>query len=192
MDSPCSESLFRWGNLSVERSSSDYYVLKILEQYLMLSLPDWAEQITMQSQIQASSILATRRMSGYLQLTIQALPSQLIAYFQRFQEFVDDLHQNRIDAEKFEEAKRLVYLHVIQSLEQPQSRLLQLLEVTLYGVGVNFISHYGLRLDRISAQEFKDAIPKYLSMNDFVMIISGPEDVLGPAFERFGEVIILK
>ena len=192
MDSPGSESLFRWGNLSVERSANDYYVLKILEQYLMLSLPDWAEQITMQSQIRASSRLTTRKMSGYLQLTIQALPPQLIAYFQRFQEFVDDLHQNRIDAEKFEEAKRLVYLQVIQSLEQPQSRLLQLLEVTLYGVGVNFISHYGLRLDRISVQEFKDAIPKYLSMNDFVMIISGPEETLGPAFERFGEVTILK
>ena len=192
INSPGTESLFRWGNLGVERSANDYYVLKILEQYLMLSLPDWAEQITMQSQIRASSRLATRKMSGYLQLSIQALPPQLIAYFQRFQEFVDDLHQGRIDAEKFEEAKRLVYVQVIQSLEQPQSRLLQLLEVTLYGVGVNFISHYGLRLGRISAQEFKDAIPKYLSMKDFVMIISGPEDMLGPAFERFGEVTILK
>ena len=57
VDAPDSESLFRWGKISVERDASEYYTLKILEQYLMLLLPDWAEQITTQSQIQASSAL---------------------------------------------------------------------------------------------------------------------------------------
>ena len=87
IDTPASESLFRWGKISVERNANEYYTLKVLEQYLILLLPDWAEQITTQSQIQASSKLVTRKMPGYLELSIKATPSQLIAYFQKFQEF---------------------------------------------------------------------------------------------------------
>ena len=34
LDWPSGESLFRWGSLAVERGSSDYYALKIFQQYL--------------------------------------------------------------------------------------------------------------------------------------------------------------
>lgn len=192
VDAPDSESLFRWGKISVERDASEYYTLKILEQYLMLLLPDWAEQITTQSQIQASSELVTRKMPGYLQLSIRATPSQLIAYFQKFQEFVNELHEGHIDTEKFEEAKQLAYYEIIQSLEQPKSYLTQVLELTLYGVGLNFISHYGLHLERISIEKFKKTVPKYLSIKDCVVIVAGPKDTLGPMFKNLGEVTILK
>ena len=192
VDAPDSESLYRWGKISVERDANEYYILKVLEQYLMLLLPEWAEQITTQSQIQASSKLVTRKMPGYLELSIKATPSQLIAYFQKFQEFVNELHEGHIDTEKFEEAKQLAYYEIIQSLEQPGSYLTQLLELTLYGIGQNFISHYGLRLERISIEKFKRAVPNHLSVEDCIIIVAGPKDTFEPVFKNLGEVTILK
>lgn len=192
VDTPDSESLFRWGKISVERDASEYYTLKVLEQYLMLLLPDWAEQITTQSKIQASSKLVTRKMPGYLELSIKATPSQLIAYFQKFQELVNELHKGHLDTKKFEEAKQLAYYEIIQSLEQPKFYLTQLLELTLYEVGLNFISHYGLRLERISIEKFKKTATKYLSMEDYVIIVAGPKDTFEPVFKNLGKVTILK
>ena len=140
LDWPSGGSLFRWGSLAVERGSCDYYALKIFQQYLTLCLPTWANQVASEKQIQASSVLEAGRMPGYLQLNIQAPPHQLIAYYQKFEALAEELQEGRIDGQKFEEAKRLAYLEMTDSLGEPLPALYQLLETGLHNVGIN-ISH---------------------------------------------------
>ena len=188
LDQPSADSLFRWGNLSVERSSADYYALKVFQQYLTLSLPSWASEIASQRQIQASSELESRRMPGYLQLSIQAPPKELIAYYHRFESFARDLHDGHIDSQKFEEAKQLAYLEMIDSLREPLAGLHRLLETSLYEVGINFLTNYGLRLDRLTPDDFQEAVQKYVALDDFVLVVAGPAQHLQSELDKIGTV----
>ena len=186
LDWPSGESLFRWGSLGVERGSSDYYALKIFQQYLTLCLPTWANQVASEKQIQASSELEAGRMPGYLQLNIQAPPYQLIAYYQKFEVLAKELQDGHIDGLKFEEAKRLAYLEMTDALGEPLSALHQLLETGLHNVGINYLTNYGLRLDRVTPETFQNAVRKYVSLENSVLVVAGPVQRLRSELAKIG------
>ena len=191
LDGSATSGMFRLGKLAVSRNSADYYALKVLEQYLILSLPTWAGEIAQKEQIHASTEVQTRLMQGYLQLSIQAPPEQLMAYYGKFENLIEGLRAGGIDIPQFEEAKRLVYLELVYALQDPIPRLYQLLETSLFNVGVNFISYYGYRLNRVTPDVFQRAVQEYLSLEDFVLVVAGPRDQLQPELEKIGPVTVL-
>ncbi|MEE8350219.1 MAG: insulinase family protein [Acidobacteriota bacterium] len=190
MEAAASSAMFRLGKLAVSRDSADYYALKVLEQYLMLSLPDWAGEVEQREQIHASTEVQGRLMPGLLQLSIQAPPQQLLAYFDKFETLIEELEQGLIDSPRFEEAKRLVYQDQTYSMQEPVPRLYQLLETNLFNVGVNFINYYGYRLNRVTPEVFQRAVQEYLSLEDFVLVVAGPGDQLKPELEKIGTVTV--
>ena len=128
LDGLAPNGMFRLGKLAVSRNSADYYALKVLEQYLILFLPTWAGEIVQREQIHASTEIQARLMPGFLQLSIQAPPEQLLAYYGKFENLIEELINGGIDVPKFEEAKRLVYLELVYSLQDPIPRLNQSLQ----------------------------------------------------------------
>jgi predicted Zn-dependent peptidase len=92
---------------------------------------------------------------------------------------------------KFEEAKRLVYLELVYSLQDPIPRLYQLMETNLFNVGVNFISSYGYRLNRVIPEVFQRAVQEYLSLEDFVLVVAGPLDQLKAELDKIGQVTVV-
>jgi zinc protease len=188
LDWPSGESLFRWGSLGVRRGSRDYYALKVFQQYLTLCLPKWANEVASEKQIQASSELEAGRMPGYLQLNIQAPPHQLIAYYQRFEGLAQELQDGHIDDQKFEEAKRLAYLEMTDSLGEPLSALYQLLETSLHDVGINYLTNYGLRLDRVTPEILQNAVIKYVSLDNSVLVFAGPVQRLRSELTSIGKL----
>jgi predicted Zn-dependent peptidase len=187
LDWPSGESLFRWGSLGVERGSRDYYALKVFQQYLTLCLPTWATQVASENQIQASSELEAGRMPGFLQLNVQAPPHQLIAYYQKFEVLAKELQEGHIDGQKFEEAKRLAYLELTDSLGEPLAALYQLLETGLHNVGINYLTNYGLRLERVTPETFQNAVRKYVSPEHSVLVVAGPVQRLRSELARIGK-----
>lgn len=187
LDWPSGESLFRWGSLGVERGSSDYYALKVFQQYLTLCLPTWATQVASENQIQASAELEAGRMPGFLQLNVQAPPHQLIAYYQKFEVLAKELQEGHIDGQKFEEAKRLAYLELTDSLDEPLSALYQLLATGLHNVGINYLTNYGLRLERVTLETFQNAVRKYVSPEHSVLVVAGPVQLLRSELARIGK-----
>ena len=187
LDWPSGESLFRWGSLGVERGSSDYYALKVFQQYLTLCLPTWATQVASENQIQASFELEAGRMPGFLQLNVQAPPHQLIAYFQKFEVLAKELQEGHIDGQKFKEAKRLAYLELTDSLGEPLSALHQLLETSLHNVGINYLTNYGLRLERVTPETFQNAVRKYVSPEHSVLVVAGPVERLRSELAKIGK-----
>jgi predicted Zn-dependent peptidase len=183
--------MFRLGKLAVSRNSADYYALKVLREYLVLSLPAWAEEIAQRGQIHASTEVQARLMPGYLQLSILAPPEQLLAYYHKFEDLIEKLGDGGADVPRFEEAKRLVYQELIYSLQDPIPRLYQLLETNLFNVGVNFINYYGYRLNRVTPEVFQRAVQKYLSLEDFVLVVAGSREQLQPELEKIGQVTIV-
>ncbi len=191
MDGAASDGMFRLGKLGVSRDSADFYALKVFEQYLILSLPAWAGEIAQKQQIHASTEVEARLMPGYLQLSIQAPAEQLLAYYGKFDSLIGELGKGGIDMPRFEEAKRLVYLELVYSLQDPIPRLYQLLDTNLFNLGVNFINYYGYRLNRVTPEVFQRAVQEYLSLEDFVMVVAGPRDQLQPELEKIGQVRVV-
>ncbi len=177
-----------WGSLGVKRGSRDYYALKVFQQYLTLCLPTWANQVASEEQIQASSELEAGRMPGYLQLNIQAPPHQLISYYQKFEVLAKELQDGNIDGQKFEEAKRLAYLEMTDALGEPLSALYQLLETDLHNVGINYLTNYGLRLDRVTPETFQNAVRKYVSLEHSVLVVAGPVQRLRSELAKIGKL----
>lgn len=181
-------SLFRWGRLGVARADSDYHALKIFEQYLLLSLPEWAQTIDDRDHIQAVPQIDARRMQGLVQLSLQADPDRLVKYYRRFQKFLADIQAGKLDADRFEEARRLALLDFKTNLANPLTRMRILVEMSLFEIGAGYITTYELRLDRVTPERFTETIRRLIPLDSFVLVVSGPKDRLAPQFRDLGRV----
>ncbi len=188
IDSSLPEGLFRWGKLGVKQGAREYYGLKVFEQYLTLHLPEWANQVAAQNQIKALSKVQAHRMPGYIQFSVQAPSEQLISYLQKYHQFLANLQEGQIDLSKLEEARQLAFLEFKASLEDPPGRLYRLLEIELHSLGINYIANYGRRLSRVTAETLQKTLQQHLSINRFLMVVSGPEEMLRTELEKFGKV----
>ena len=188
IDRPLPESLFRWGRLGVQHGAPDYYALKVFEQYLTLCLPEWAKQVASQDQIKALPKVQARKMRGDIQFSVQAPSEQLVSYLQKYYELLADLQQGHIDASKLQEARQLAVLEFKNSLDDPLGRLYRLLETELYSLGVSYIATYGSRLSRVTAEILQATLQEYLSTQDFLLVVAGPEKILRTQLEEFGKV----
>ncbi len=185
------ETVARWGALSVARGDKNSYALEILEQYLTLSLTEWAGQVAGASQVQASASVETRTMPGYLQMNLQAPGTQVAGYIKEFIDTLNEIEQGQIDKGRFEEAKRLAFMELRTSLENPDGLLRQLLETSLYNVGVNYILNFGIRIDRFTPELFQAATKEHFSSNKLVIVVAGPAESLQSQLSGFGKVRLL-
>lgn len=192
LDSPGENGLIRMGGLSVEMGSRDHYALKVFENYLTLSLPEIARSTVSETQIRASVELANRMMPGYWQLNLEAPANHLVSYVKKILDFMDNLKKAPLDSVRFEEAKRLTYQEIIDSLSQPFPRLDLLFKTNLYNLGVNFISHYGTRLKRLTPKSLGLIVSKYVSPETYLLLVSGPADTLRPELDKLGKVEVIQ
>ncbi len=191
LDQSLEQSVARWGALSVPRGDKNSYALEILEQYLTLSLPGWAGQIAGASQVRASASVETRTMPGYVEMNLQAPPAQVAGYVKKFIDTLTEIEQGQVDKQRFEEAKRLAFMELRSSLENPEGLLQQLLETSLYNVGINYILNFGVRLDRITPELFQTATKDHFSSNKLVIVVAGPAESLQSQLSGFGKVHLL-
>lgn len=187
IDTPSEDALMRWGRLAVARSDPDYYTWKVFEQYVLLDLPEWARQIDSEKSIQASPLLEAHRMPGFIELSIQAPPEQLLDYLKLWRHFLKETEQGNIDQQLFEEARRLARLEFSESLKLPRSCLDVLLEMTLYEVGAGYVTTHGMRLDRVTPQRIAQALSS-LSPDDFTLVVAGPAAQLRKGLEGLGPI----
>ncbi len=189
-DLPGDEALFRWGRLGVEMGSRDFYALKMLEEYLTLSLPGLARVVEAEQQIQASSRVKAFRMPGYLQLSLRTSSDRLMPYLKEFLQTMSGLRKGEVDSSLMEEARSLAYLEFRNRLEDPVGRLTRLLDTSLYDLGVTYIVNYGLRLRRVTPEDFRTLLMEYLSQDSSLLVVGGPAAELKPELEELGPVQI--
>jgi len=191
LKTPTEEGIFRWGQLAVEMASPDYHALKVLEQYILLSIPEWAEQISSRSQIRAVARLHAGKMPGYLEISLQAPQDQLLAYYNMFSGLMDDLRQGKLITKRFEEAKQLVLHEFSSSLQDPMLKLQRVLEADLYNLGINYIPTFSLRLDRVTPERFKKLVADRFPPHQFVLVVAA-DDRVEPYLSQLGEFEILQ
>jgi len=191
VDADTDRCLIRWGGLAVDRSSGDYFALKVLEQYITLSLPDWAREISDAQHIRGGAILATRRMPGYFQVNLETSAQEIHLYLERLQNTFRALETGDLNLQRFEEAKRLVHQEFLGSFEEPFGRMMQVLSTELYQLGINFVTTYGLRLERVTPERFQSALGEHFSSNGFTLVVAAPAAEVVPQLEGIGEVEVL-
>jgi predicted Zn-dependent peptidase len=183
--------LLRWGYLGVAKSSREYFVLKVLEQYVTLSLPDWARQVTNEDHIRGYVSMSARKMPGFVQVNVQVPVEAAVGFLGKLVESMDRIREGQVDEKRFEEARRLVLREFTESWQDPVERLLQVLRTDLYGVGVSFVSTFGLRLDRVTAEVFQSTLETVLPKDGFVLILASPSTEIASRLADFGEVEVL-
>ena len=191
IDSEAEVGLLCWGRLGVARNDSSYYALKVFEQYLLLSLPDWTRRVGASTQIQASPQVQAKRLPGYVQLSIQAPPSELIDYFGQLRATLKALGDGKIDEALLEESRQLALHDFKRDLQDPDRRLRRLLEMTLFEIGAGYIQTYGLRLARVTPQRFHQALAELATQGDFRMAVVGPSSKLGPQLKEIGDLRVI-
>jgi predicted Zn-dependent peptidase len=185
------EGIVRWGALAVSKDSRDYHALKVLEQYLTLSLPEWAQQISSTNQIRGSATLMAKKMPGYLQVSLRSPGKELVAYCRKLEQTIKLIRQGEIDLERFEEAKSLALREFRNSLREPFHQLYQLLGTDLCDLGLNYIPTYGLRLKRVTPTVLQGVIETYFENGRSVTVAAGSASQLGPDLEEIGTVEVL-
>jgi zinc protease len=192
VDEPNVENSFlRWGYIGVARSSRDFLMFQILEEYLTLWLPTWAEEISANSQIRGCPKLAERRMPGYLQVSLEAPAESITLYYEKLRSSLAELREGEVNAGQFEEAKQLVFRRFEEAFDDPVEQMKLTLGAELYGLGVNYISTLKLRLERVTQEAFQERLVELLPEDRFVMIVAGEAEKLEPYFSGIGEVELL-
>ncbi|UCF37873.1 MAG: insulinase family protein [Acidobacteriota bacterium] len=191
VESDRDSGFLRWGYISVERKSTDFLVLKILEQYLTLSLPDWAQEIASSSQIRGQAQLVARRMPGYFQVSIESPVEQLGLYYDKIVNSVEAVRKGEFDLERFNEAKELVSHEYVNSFDSPISQIRSFLDADLYGLGVSYITTFNLRLERVSPEFFSRKVGTILPAEQSTLLLAGPAEKLKPVFAHLGQIEIL-
>lgn len=184
-------ALIRWGYLGVSRDSREYFTLSILEQYLTLLLPDFAEAVSGNSQIRGYVTHTALRMPGSLQVNLMVPPDQVVSYLAKLKETVQGLQQGTLDERLFSEAKSLALRSFYESTSTPSERLFQLLDLELYRLGVNFARTFKLRLDRVTPEVFQQQLRSVLPVDSYVIVAAGPEGGLKANLAEIGEVRVL-
>ena len=168
-----------------------FLVFKILEQYLTLWLPSWAEEISASSQIRGCPKLVERRMPGYLQISLEAPAGSITGYYDKLRASLAELRSGKLDVGRFEEAKQLVFQELKGAFDDPVEQMKLILGAELYGLGVNYISTLNLRLERVTQEAFQERLNELLPEGRFVMIVAGDAEELEPFFANVGEVEVL-
>jgi len=184
-------SLVRWGILGVSRNSRDYLAFRVLEHYLTLSLPDWAKEIEGTSQIRGAAVMTARRMPGFLQISIDTVPELESAYIAKLVAATNAMRQGQLNEKRFGEAKQLVLQEFDASLKDPTGCLLEILSADIYGLGVNFIPTFGLRLERLTLETFQKSLQEVLPSAGFVAVVASPTPDLARRLAQFGTVELL-
>lgn len=191
VDRPVEEPLLRWGRLGIEKGAKEYYPLKVFEHYLTLCLPQWASEVASHPQIRAQLQVEARKMPGYVQFSIQAGAERLISYLARFHGFLEELQQGKIDALRLEEARGLAFAEFKESFDVPLSRLHRLLEIDLYNLGINYITNYASRLNRVTPESLPATLRQVFSSPGYLIVVAGPAERLQPGLAQFGTVDVL-
>ncbi len=193
LDFPAEDNaILRWGTLSADKASRDYHALKVLEQYLTLSLPDWAEEIAYSNQIRGSARLVAKKMPGYFQVSLRSREEHLLAYCRKLEDTIEMIKAGKIDNGRFEEAKSLVFREFKDSFQEPYEQLYQLLGADLYELGLNYIPTFSLRLKRVSPTVFENVVRSYFKGSGSVVVLAGSVAKLEAAFKEIGPVEVLK
>ncbi len=185
------ECLIRWGQLGVAKSAPQYFALKILEQYLLLQLPEWAEQVSKVGQIRGEVVLAPRRMPGYFQVTLASPVTDVAAYLRRLNGALEELKSGRIDEARFQEAKSLVRQEFMASMQDPFGRLMQVLAAELHQLGANFVATFNLRLDRVTPAQLREAVREAFPDRGAVVVVAAPPGPILTELQEFGDVELL-
>ncbi len=130
-------------------------------------------------------------MPGFLQLTVQAPEGELVQYAFRFRDLLERLRNGEIDPDRFKEAKELAFLEMRRQLEDPRGLARQLLEVHLHGVGVSFLTTYGIRLQRVKPSRFQATLTELLAPSSLLLVAAGDGAFLKAQLEEWGRVRVL-
>ena len=193
LDLPEEENgMVRWGYLSVKKASRNYHVMRVLEQYLTLAMPDWAEEISSRSEIRGSARLVAKRMPGYLQVSLKSPEGEVAAYCNKLEETLDLLRAGEISLERFEEAKSLVMREFQDSFQMPLGRLYRLLETDLCELGLNYIPTFSLRLKRVTPTLLQDVARTHFPKGGSVVVVAGSAGRLEPSLREIAAVEVLQ
>jgi predicted Zn-dependent peptidase len=168
------QGIVSWGLLGFEKSSRESISMEVLEQYLTLTLPTWASEISSAGQIRGSIESTSMRMPGYLRISIEIPVQHLSSYYSKLFSTLDSMSRGDIDQSQFEDAKQIVFAEFRASLEQTEGQMSKVLETDLYELGINFIPTFGLRLSRVSESKFQEMIKSLVPDKSHIMIAAGP------------------
>ena len=130
-------------------------------------------------------------MPGYLQVSLSAPPDQLTPYYRKLVSTLESLLGGELDSARFEESKRLVYQEFLLGFDDPVMRILKVLETDLLDLGINFITTFDLRLERVTPEAFQRRLASLIPVNQFVLVMAGSVIELEPFFKEIGRVEVL-
>ena len=184
-------AFLRLGFLGVEASSRHAVTLQVLREYLTFSLPDWAKEVANESHLQGTVDLASRKMPGYMLISIRCTADRVGPYIERFQKEIQGLLGGKIDERRFAEAKMLVTQQYGQHLQDPVRSIEAVLKTDLYELGIHYIVTFGLRVERITPELFQRGISATFPEGKFLAVIATPTLEIQDNLALLGEVELL-
>ena len=179
------------GNLSVERTSADYFPLLVMNQVFGAGPAARLFRNLREDKgytYGAYSGFTSSRYPGVLIASAQVRTEVTEGALKEFMYEINRIRDERLAADELENAKRALTGSFALSLEQPATLLQNVVAQTLYGLPANYWDTYPQRIAAITADDVQRVARKYLDPANLQIVAVGDSAKVRESLTKYGAV----
>jgi len=179
------------GSLSVERTSSDYFPLLVMNQVYGAGPASRLFRNLREDKgytYGAYSGFTTSKYPGVLIASAQVRTEVTEGALKEFMYEINRIRDERLAADELENAKRALTGSFALSLEQPATLLQNIVAQTVYGLPTNYWDTYPQRIATVTAEDVQRVARKYLDPANLQIVAVGDASKAREPLAKYGAV----
>ena len=169
---------------AVSRRAQDYFAAAMAVDILNQSLA--------RAGIGATARLDARLLPGPLIIDVNSAPEKLAEQLKTIMDIMTGLQKDGLAAEQVEAARARLLSAMGERLHTNATIATVILDIETYGLGRDYVLHFGERVNAVTPLDVQAAAREYLKPQAMVVVMSGPASILGTDTRRFGAVTVIR
>lgn len=191
VDKPgAAQSVFRMGNVGVQRNNPDYYAIQVMNTILGGSFTSRLNQNLRETHgytYGASSGFAMRRLAGPFQATASVVTAKTDSALVEFMRELRRIREESVPADELNKAKQYLTLGFPSEFETTAGTAQQFLDLVVNDLPLDWYATYLERINRVSAADVQRVARRLIDVDHLVITIVGDRQQIEARLRAIGE-----
>ena len=195
VDKPgAAQSVFRIGQVGVNRATPDYFALEVLNTILGGSFTSRLNQNLRETHgytYGAGSQFAMRRMAGPFLASASIVTAKTDSALIEFMRELRRIRDEAVPQAELDKAKAYITLGLPSDFETTQGAARRFAELILYGLPLDYFSHYIPQIDAVTAADVQRVARQYIDPDHLAIVVVGDRSKIEAGLQALHEGTIV-